>query len=83
MSIPIVYCRVIKALESPEAMESLKKDMKSNLEQGYFTVWSCQHTPKCREITEEEQERVEAILLELMKEIAKERKKLHETANHQ
>jgi hypothetical protein len=64
MSTPIIYCSIVKALESEVAMENLKKILKDNFQKGHFSIWSCQHNPQCRELTQEELDRMDKIVLE-------------------
>lgn len=54
MSIPIQICRCRKALESEEALDSLKRDLQANLNRGPLGVAECDHTPQCKPLTDEE-----------------------------
>ena len=72
MSTPIIYCRVLKAVGSPEEMESLKKDLKYNLKKGVFSIWPCEHDPQCRALTEEEMTKMESVVTEIQNQILEE-----------
>lgn len=54
MSIPIPICRFRKALESEEAFDSLKRDLRANLSRGPLFILECDHTPRCKPLTDEE-----------------------------
>jgi diadenosine tetraphosphate (Ap4A) HIT family hydrolase len=75
MSMPIVYCSIVKALESPQVMENLKKSLKYNLEKGYFSVWPCKHNPQCRDLTEQEQDQILKMMEDIQKEVLDKRQR--------
>jgi len=55
MSTPIVYCRLVKAFDGDEkVLKNLVRDMKRNLECGYWSTLPCEHEPRCRELSDEE-----------------------------
>jgi len=54
MSIPISICRFRKALQSAEELESLKRDLQTNLNFGSLSILPCDHTPRCKPLTDEE-----------------------------
>ena len=58
MSMPIIYCRFVKALESEDSLKALARDLGRNLKKGHFSIWPCKHKPHCRKLTEEEMEQL-------------------------
>lgn len=65
MSIPIVVCRVKKALTDDKVLRSLVNDLKYNLKWRAFTILPCiHHEPRCQ-ITKEDEERIKRRIEEL------------------
>lgn len=62
MSIPISYCRLVRALDSKEELESLRKTMAYNLSHGAFSFILCNHNPPHRHLTDEEWDKLEQLL---------------------
>ena len=47
MSIPLVFCRFVKAFDDEKAFIALARDLLYNFEKGHFTNFPCKHEPKC------------------------------------
>lgn len=54
MSIPIVVCRLRKALTNNQAFQSLIQDLTYNLIHGALSIWPCEHNPPCLPLNDEE-----------------------------
>lgn len=62
MSIPISYCRLVRALDSKEELESLRETMAYNLRHGAFTLVPCNHNPPHRQLTDADWDKLEQLL---------------------
>ena len=67
MSTPIKICRFLKAINDPEEFKTLVRDMAFNLKQPAYSIIACDHSPKCRPLTKEEDSEIKGRLMAAIK----------------
>jgi hypothetical protein len=54
--VPVSYCDIVGAFDKGD-INLINELWDYNLRQGYFSITGCKHSPKCRHMTVEEEER--------------------------
>ena len=58
MSMPILYCRFVKAYDNKKLLKALAHDLIKNFKMGHFTFLPCEHNPPCRKLSEKEMDQL-------------------------
>lgn len=75
MSQPIKICTIIKAAKGDQqSFDWLVRALEINAEHGAFTMFPCDHEPRCEKPTDEQMDALNLKMEEVMRERAKAKK---------